>query len=146
MKDWGIEQFNKYVMPVTECGCWIWLGYVSENGYGRFCPRYGMTPLYAHRVSYELYKKKIPEGFVLDHVCRIRCCVNPDHLEIVTQKENLARGIGTSGESYSMRDSCKNGHSFSGGRFYLRSRTRICLICDSKRSKAKYRRLKNARA
>lgn len=140
-----LEQFEKYVMPVTESGCWLWLGYVSENGYGRFSPRWKMAPLYAHRISYEIHKGQIPEGLVVDHLCRVRCCVNPDHLEVVSQHKNLQRGNGTSKINHQFKTHCKRGHEFTNGSFYLRGRTRICLICDRARNKEKYRRSKNDR-
>ncbi len=134
-----LQQFEKYIMPVTECGCWIWMGYVSENGYGRFSPRYKMAPLYAHRTSYEIYKGQIPEGMVLDHLCRIRCCVNPDHLEPVTQLINLARGIGNQNKS---KIHCRYGHPFCEENTFYKNNRRICRVCDRQRGKLKYQRSK----
>lgn len=69
----------------TSGGCWMWLGRVGTDGYGRF----GHDP--AHRRIYQLFCGPIPSGLQLDHLCRTRLCVNPDHLEPVTASENLKR-------------------------------------------------------
>ena len=75
--------------------CWLWKGSRAKNGYGNFhVPGSGMngSTVYAHRYSYEEIKGKIPYGMDLDHKCRVRHCVNPEHLEVVTRSENLKRG------------------------------------------------------
>ena len=71
-------------------GCWHWLGWESGNGYGKVSWQ-GRDSM-AHRVVYEIAIGAIPEGYLLDHLCRIRCCCNPDHLEPVTPLENTLRG------------------------------------------------------
>ena len=78
---------------IQENGCWDWVGTKTRFGYGlaRLGPR--NTPLrQAHRMMYERHKGPIPKGLVIDHLCRNTSCVNPDHLEAVTQKENIRRG------------------------------------------------------
>ncbi|MDO8391055.1 MAG: HNH endonuclease signature motif containing protein [Actinomycetota bacterium] len=76
-------------------GCWLWLGGVDRHGYGKF--ELPSRTVKAHRFSYELHVGSIPPGLVIDHVrewgCRHRSCVNPDHLEPVTVRENTVRGI-----------------------------------------------------
>ena len=72
-------------------GCWVWLGCVQANGYARMT--IGGRTQYAHRVSYEAFVGPIPEGLFLDHLCRNTRCVNPAHLEPVTNRENNMRGV-----------------------------------------------------
>lgn len=73
----------------TGSDCWLWTGYVAAGGYGEFHLA-GRTRK-AHRVAYELLVGPVPEGLDLDHLCRVRRCVNPEHLEPVTRQENLRR-------------------------------------------------------
>jgi hypothetical protein len=74
-----------------ETACWIWQLALKENGYGSVGGP-GQRMLYAHRVYYEEANGPIPDGLVIDHLCRQSACVNPDHLEAVTQSENVRRG------------------------------------------------------
>src|SRR6478752_5165546 len=78
---------------LQENGCWEWVGSVRKNdGYGRWSVGKGTL---AHRVIYEKMRGAVPKGLELDHLCRNRLCVNPDHLEPVTTRENIFRGIGS---------------------------------------------------
>lgn len=71
-------------------GCWVWTGNLNDSGYGRI--NVAGRPMRAHRVSYRLFVGLIPDGLTLDHTCRRRACINPQHLEPVTMQENLRRG------------------------------------------------------
>lgn len=74
---------------VTADGCWLWAGAPGKNGYGRISVE--NTVRYAHRVSYETFVGPIPQGLTIDHLCRVRMCINPGHLEPVTLAENTRR-------------------------------------------------------
>ena len=76
------ERFWNRVSVNVDTGCWEWTGSLAQKGYGVIF--YGGKPEGAHRVSYEMRYGKIPVGLELDHLCRVRNCVNPDHLEAVT--------------------------------------------------------------
>ena len=83
------DRFKARMIP-ADGGCILWGGHLSKWGYGRVT--YKGRLVQAHRVAYELFKGPIPEGLQLDHLCRVRNCVNPDHLEPVTPSENTLRG------------------------------------------------------
>lgn len=87
--------------------CWIWRGSTSTVGYGQFHVWGRLVT--AHRFVYELYVGPIPEGLVLDHLCRNRQCVNPAHLEPVTHRINILRGEGA-GARNAAKEECPRGH------------------------------------
>jgi hypothetical protein len=76
-----------------QSGCWLWQGKLQHNGYGR--TRVDGRVMYAHRAFYEMDRGPIPPGLVLDHLCRNRACVNPDHLQAVSYSVNNRRGGAT---------------------------------------------------
>lgn len=106
--------------------CWSWTGTQTGGGYGLI--RAGNTGL-AHRFSYQYHRAEIPEGLVLDHLCRNTLCVNPWHLEPVTQRENLRRGLGFSGVNVAKRR-CPQGHPYSTENTYVQPNGgRKCRTC-----------------
>lgn len=108
-------------------GCWNWLGHHIKQGYARF--RYNGGPGYAHRYSYELHKGAIPPGLQIDHLCRNRGCVNPDHLRAVTVKENLATRVMCADPR--KRRACNAGHPYLDGSYYmLKTGSRRCKECQ----------------
>ncbi len=111
--------------------CWEWTASVKPNGYGQFSVvRDGKwLKSYAHRYSYELIVGPIPEGLQLDHLCRNKACVNPNHLEPVTNRENQIRGNGVGGLNF-RKTHCKHGHEFTPENTYIRpAGTRECRAC-----------------
>lgn len=119
-------------------GCWEWTGAIGPNGYGRMTHKKDgrYVKLYAHRVSYEMHKGAIPDELVIDHLCRNRKCVNPDHLEPVSNRENILRG--TSPIANAARAThCPAGHSYSGENLYVtRNGHRCCRKCTREKRRA----------
>jgi HNH endonuclease len=108
-------------------GCWFWTGAKSTGGYGHFYDGRGVRP--AHRVSYEFYKGPIPDGLVLDHLCGHPSCVNPNHLEPVTERVNILRASGT-GAINAKKTHCPQGHEYTEENTYkLPDGRRRCITC-----------------
>ncbi len=126
------ERFWRKVQKAEE-GCWIWMGALTSAGYGNFGPTPG-TNISAHKFSYELTNGPVPAGMELDHLCRARCCVRPDHLEAVTHRENDLRGNGISATNF-RKTHCANGHALTPENVRLRYRgpngvARRCRQCE----------------
>lgn len=84
---------DRILSKVVKSGdCWQWVGAIKENGYGVILDQGVRRMVYVHRKMFELFYYKIPDGLVIDHLCRNRACCKPSHLQAVTQKENLLRG------------------------------------------------------
>lgn len=94
--------------------CWLWAGSVSETDYGviYYYDRGKTRNSRAHRVVYENYKGFIPKGLVIDHLCRVHRCINPEHLEAVTVEENVMRGVGATAKN-ARKTHCPEGHEFT---------------------------------
>ena len=120
------EKFWRNVSPEPNTGCWLWAGEVQPEGYGRFTMRHGHVS--AHRFAWELFHGPIPEGFHIDHLCRVPSCVNPDHLGPVTCKTNLRRGIGFAAINGD-KTHCIRGHEFTEENTYLWRGHRHCKQC-----------------
>lgn len=123
-----VDRFAEKV-ALTESGCLVWLAGVTGDGYGRFRPggRQTQTTL-AHRWSYEHHVGPIPKGLHLDHLCRNPPCVNPDHLEPVTCRENSLRGTGFVAVN-AAKTHCPAGHPYSGENLYTYGWSRACRTC-----------------
>lgn len=119
------ERILALVSPEPNSGCWLWMGAVSSDGYGIIRADRRSQP--AHRLAYIAFKGQIPDGMTIDHLCRVRGCVNPDHLEAVTNAENARRAA-----VLQVRGVCKRGHSPTPENTYLRKGRKgwaDCLEC-----------------
>lgn len=134
------SRFMRYVRP-SASGCWLWSGGITR-GYARFNVK-GADGAWqarlAHRIAYEIHKSPIPEGMVIDHLCRQKNCVNPDHLEAVTQMENVLRG--TAPNAVAVRhNTCQRGHPRTPETTYTtRAGGVLCRICRQQWFAAKRR-------
>ena len=136
-------------IKVDSRGCWLWQGGLTYQGYGRVYVN--NRDLRAHRFAYELLIGEVPEGLVLDHLCRVRNCVNPAHLEPVTDRVNALRGIGPAA-SLAAATHCQRGHELSGNNLLLEPRPnrsigvqRRCRTCRRNAERNAYlKRKRNA--
>lgn len=110
--------------------CWLWQASKNGVGYGAFSVN--QTWVMAHRFSYELAKGPIPAGMVIDHICRVRACVRPEHLDAVSFQVNVLRAVA--------RTHCPQGHLYTPDNLYVSKGHNKCRECHRKRSADYYRR------
>ena len=128
--------------------CVVYGGRINKGtGYGEVTVRSptaakGYTTAMAHRIAYEKANGPIPAGMQIDHLCRNRACVNPSHLEAVTQRENLLRGTGTPAKN-AAKTQCKHGHPFDATNTYVKPNgSRQCRACARRYQNARNRALR----
>lgn len=125
----AVERFWTKIQRDAD-GCWLWTANINNGGYGTF--HNGDRDVKAHRYAYELMVGPIPEGLVIDHLCRVRRCVNPGHLDPVTAEENVRRGEGPTAVN-ARKARCHRGHPLD----YVDSQgARQCSTCRTVRSAA----------
>lgn len=129
------ERFWEKVEPEPNTGCWLWVGAYKASaiaGYGNF--HVGGFDKRAHRVAYESLVGPIPAGMVIDHRCHVTWCVNPTHLRVCTQRENILapNSLAITAKHRSLTR-CPRGHSYAGDNLYVSPRgDRRCRICRSR--------------
>lgn len=140
-----LQQRVKRNIKIDVKGCWVWQRTISKNGYGGAWLKTGYRQginTSAHRVSYLAFKGEIPARYQIDHLCKVRSCVNPEHLEAVTPRENVMRSDAKFKEQM-RRTHCPQGHEYTVENTYYRpSRAggvcRNCKQCFYERNKARY--------
>lgn len=119
------ERIENNIIPEPNSGCWLWLGSMINAGYGTI--RYHGIDLLAHRLVYELTHGPIKNGLHIDHLCRVRLCCNPAHLEPVTPGENARRG--ETGQYQKQFTHCPQGHPYDESNTRLYQGRRYCRKC-----------------
>lgn len=119
------ERLERLSMPEPMSGCTLWMGGDNGLGYGLVWHDGGMKR--AHRVAWELERGPVPNGLVLDHICRVRSCINPDHLRAITFRENVLCGEGVSARE-ARRTACPRGHAYD---IVKRDGRRGCRTCKN---------------
>ena len=113
--------------------CWLWEGYVDQLGYGR--AKWEGKQVKVHRAAYEAAKGPIPPGLEIDHLCSVRNCYNPAHLEAVTHAENVRRG--RAGEFWAAKTHCPQDHEYSPENTFINKKgARVCLTCKRAATRA----------
>lgn len=137
----AVDRFLAKVDQAGDDGCWLWVAGGDGDGYGTF--KNGGRTSKAHRFSYQIFVGPIPDGLDLDHLCRNRACVNPAHLEPVSRRENVLRGIAPPSRN-ATKTHCPQGHPYDeANTWHARSRReRVCRTCKADR----HRRRRKARA
>lgn len=144
MADWAVLARFTSKFRRADSGCWEWTGALNNRGYGSMRAR--PVNRGAHVWSYELFRGPIPSGMEIDHLCRVRHCVNPDHLEAVTHAENTRRGMAgrvagsragarkagrITGDQNLAKTHCTRGHAYDDANTYITpSGGRACRECQ----------------
>ena len=123
------ERFWAKVEQVTESGCWIWTASLN-HGYGQMSIGHA-HPYQTHRLAYQALVRTVPPGLKLDHICRVRCCVNPAHLREVTSRENtLAKGSEAIPKMRLDAPTCVHGHAWTPENTAIYRTYRVCRACN----------------
>ena len=137
------DRFRVFPVEDSETGCHVWPGAKNADGYGLLGR--GGKSMAAHRWFWIQRHGPIPEGMKLDHLCRNPACVNPDHLEIVTNRENVMRGTSPH-VLLSLKNECKRGHALTERNTIHKSDGgRQCRSCQREAAKRSYHKLKGGR-
>jgi hypothetical protein len=137
MTEPSISEIERFASKYVEDGdCWRWQGPLDKDGYGHFYFR--RRGRRAHRFAWFLYRGPIPEGMVVNHVCKRRDCVNPQHLELLTPRENALQDSLSPASVNARKTHCKQGHAYDRTYGGQRSCSR-CQAEKTRRLRAKWR-------
>ena len=136
---WESRFLSKIGPHDDEHECWLWLGSLDRDGYGSFW--LSQRTLRAHRVAYAMSNGPIPDGLVIDHLCKVRSCVNPGHMRTCTNGENV---LAENSQSFQAKNSrkthCPKGHPYFGDNLYTQTSGRLhrhCRACRRERTRAR---------
>ena len=131
MNEKSFSRFSTKLVLNQDTGCLLWTSVITHDGYGRF--KLGGRYVRAHRASYEHWVASIPAGLVVDHLCRVRNCCAPDHLDLVTPAENTARGRPARGlaNNNGRKTRCPSGHEYTERNTRLYRGRRYCRECQA---------------
>lgn len=138
------ERFLRKISIDSRTDCWNWTAGKTSLGYGVFSIKH--SSYRAHRVSWAIFNGSLSSGLVLDHKCKNRMCINPDHLREVTRKVNTLEN--SNGPAYlnSIKTHCRNGHALTPDNLTSNKNERVCLTCnrisDAKRQREKRKKNK----
>lgn len=136
------EPLDQRILRLTDRSgdCWLWTGSLDPYGYGRITVK--QSPMKAHRVSHETFVGTLPEGLEIDHLCRVRHCVKPEHLDAVTHSVNVQRQMAATGTiagrllgGLQLGESCSEGHLVDEENAYQRRGLIACLTCRRERNR-----------
>lgn len=139
-RDGLLARFMAKVSPEPNSGCWLWTASLNWRGYGRL--KVNGRMVHAHRFAFEMTKGPIPQNLVIDHLCRTRGCVNPDHMEPVTSAVNTLRGESIVAVN-ARKSHCKYGHALTPENVYTAGGIkRQCRECGREAVRRRRRRLR----
>lgn len=121
------DRIRSKIAPAAD-GCWLWVAGRTGSGYGAV--KVNKRQTLAHRTVYQLLVGPIPDGLEIDHLCRVRHCVNPAHLEPVPHRENTLRSPDAPAAQNARKTHCPQGHEYTPENTRIKRRKRHCIACE----------------